>query len=127
MLAFHVALATASPLIVAAADVTGGGIGELHYLAKDMTGAMNVTVDSCPSVVRGLLYGYDVVLAYTGIGFLASGLCMKSLLPAFTPTAVVFIGTSGFSPQIGGVFDTSNTVIGESGEFLGRDEPREPR
>ncbi|KAF8058359.1 PSMD9 [Scenedesmus sp. PABB004] len=74
----------------------------------------NVTLPSgaaaCPEVVRGKLLRQDVVVVLTGIGPMASAVCIFDVLQQCGKLIkdVIYSGTSGWSPQLGGVINNGS-------------------
>lgn len=64
----------------------------------------------CPSAYVGTIAGSEVLIATTGIGATRAALCVDSLLRKFGAVTkeVMFLGTAGGSPAIGGVLDSSD-------------------
>jgi hypothetical protein len=63
---------------------------------------------NCPFVAVGALLGQPVVLGTTGIGVAAASACTAELLSCPAAAALkeaLWVGTSGWSPQRGGVLN----------------------
>ena len=106
----------ASPTIVhaylCADNGTYSGMSELHYLEKVLKESRVLELPFCQSAYFGTLPGaadkpVPAVLVTTGIGSDNAALCTQSLLERAASLELVisnliFVGTSGFSPVIGG-------------------------
>ncbi|KAH8073309.1 hypothetical protein SO694_000611113 [Aureococcus anophagefferens] len=62
----------------------------------------------CPTAHRGDVAGQPVLIVTTGIGATRAALCLDSLLRVYGPEAreVLFLGTAGGSPAVGGILDS---------------------
>jgi hypothetical protein len=62
---------------------------------------------SCPDAQYGTIMGIPVAVITTGIGPLAAALCVYDVMESFGPLVkeIIFGGTSGWSPQVGGVLN----------------------
>ncbi len=68
--------------------------------------ARPVPSEDCVSVTVGLLADSPVVLATTGEGFNKAELCVSSLLRCSAVVKeMMYFGTAGFSPRVGGVLN----------------------
>ncbi|EFJ50281.1 hypothetical protein VOLCADRAFT_89239 [Volvox carteri f. nagariensis] len=94
-------------LILTADPGDFSGTPEAHHilanLRHQLTKPRSETV--CGGVVLGSLMGQDVLVVTTGIGPTAAGLCVQELLTPCGPyiSEMIYFGTSGWSPQLGGV------------------------
>eukprot|EP01060_Flectonema_neradi_P039924 TRINITY_DN8957_c0_g3_i1.p1 TRINITY_DN8957_c0_g3~~TRINITY_DN8957_c0_g3_i1.p1 ORF type:complete len:388 (+),score=54.69 TRINITY_DN8957_c0_g3_i1:82-1245(+) len=105
--------------IIATADPGGfSGVSEGKYILGNMTNTENITqaLPYCALAVEGQIYGVDVTLITTGIGHDNSAACMENVVTYYIGTLgikdVVYLGTSGFSPVMGGVFESSQFKAG---------------
>lgn len=95
--------------IIAADNGTYSGHSELEYLEAVMIDRAVLNVHFCQSASQGSIDGVLVLLAYTGIGDVNAAICLQELLmnPQLSFSELIWCGTSGFSPVIGG-FDPLN-------------------
>ncbi|KAJ9468743.1 hypothetical protein DIPPA_34650 [Diplonema papillatum] len=111
LLATTIVAAVGMPAVLTADPGYYSGTPEGIYILKNMTQTRNVTqsVMFCAEVIEGQLSGQAMVLVTTGIGHDSAGICMASLLAYYDNTtgisSVVYMGTSGWSPRVGGFFD----------------------
>ena len=89
-----------------------GGFSEAAVLldvAHDLE-AIDVAKEDlfCPTAHRGDVAGQPVLIVTTGIGATRAALCLDSLLRVYGPEAreVLFLGTAGGSPAVGGILDS---------------------
>ena len=88
------------------------GTGEDKYFSS-LLGDKNTVplADSmCAKLSSGTLLGQPVSLAVTGIGDIASSICATSLLERCGSRIkeILFFGTSGWTPQPGGVLNSDD-------------------
>ena len=119
LLAFAVHAVTAKRSIVATADPGGfSGVSEGKYILGNMTSTQNITESFpyCALAVEGQIYGMNMTLITTGIGHDNSAACMENVVSYYKGVHgikdVVYLGTSGFSPVIGGIFKSENFTAG---------------
>ena len=74
-------------------------------------------VTSCPDARYGKIMGLPVAVVTTGIGPMASALCVYDIMEACGSTVkeIIYSGTSGWTPQLGGILnngscDAANSV-----------------
>ena len=72
----------------------------------------------CPTAHLGRLAGAEVLIVTTGIGATRAALCLDSLLRRYGSQTkeVLFLGTSGGSPAVGGVLDSSDCSAARPGD-----------
>ena len=109
-------LASAPPnasLLLAADPGVFSGVPKVRFLLENA----KVEADkvgrsaSCPSVAVGTLLGQPAIMGTTGIGPPAASACTAELLScgaAIDMREVVWLGTSGWSPQPGGVLNADD-------------------
>lgn len=88
---------------------TFSGLGELDFVSQTVHSQVKLDVPSCVSAFIGYATtakntSVTIVIATTGIGAVNAALCTAELLqnPDVTFTQMVFVGTSGMSPVVGG-------------------------
>ncbi|KXZ49339.1 hypothetical protein GPECTOR_22g933 [Gonium pectorale] len=76
----------------------------------------------CGGLYFGSLMGQDALVVTTGIGPTAAGLCVQELLTACgsSVTEMIYFGTSGWSPQLGGVLNPPNCSEANPGRKITR-------
>ena len=83
-----------------------GGVGENYYLRQHLENAQNVTFPACFDAVQGTLYSSPVALVTTGEGPMVAELCVFQTLSCSKYIhEVLFFGTAGFSPRLGGILN----------------------
>lgn len=95
------------------------GAHELGGILRAMEGRQELTLKHCQSAHLGIVRHADghavrSLAVTTGINYISSTLCTRSVLKlrrerGYTYDAMVFVGTSGFSPIVGG-WDPTNTT-----------------
>lgn len=84
---------------------------EAKYLIENLQNAEEIkpTNDICPRKAFGYLLQQPVIIATSGIGPTAAALCMTELLQCANHIKeVIYMGTSGWSPALGGILDASD-------------------
>eukprot|EP00798_Chlamydomonas_sp_ICE-L_P018442 gene18442-24917_t len=85
------------------------GTPEAHYILNNLQDSKKEPQgDSvCADVQYGYLMGQEVLIVTSGIGAAAAGLCTLEVTTACGPwiTEIIYFGTSGWSPQLGGVLN----------------------
>ncbi|GLI61951.1 hypothetical protein VaNZ11_004513, partial [Volvox africanus] len=85
------------------------GTPEAHHILANLKDQVVKPRDEtvCGGVYFGSLMAQDVLVITTGIGPTAAGLCVQELLTSCGPsiTEMIYFGTSGWSPQLGGVLN----------------------
>ncbi|KAH9577534.1 hypothetical protein LSM04_007799 [Trypanosoma melophagium] len=94
------------------------GAHELSFIQDAMINPRAVDIPFCQTACFGQLVGKDgtefsALAVTTEIGYVSSTSCTVQLMrySSYTPTSIVFLGTSGFSPFQGG-FDPLNKASG---------------
>ncbi|KAK9811758.1 hypothetical protein WJX72_009569 [[Myrmecia] bisecta] len=88
------------------------GTSEAKYFLSNLsnrvpTSEKNSTV--CVAKEMGTLLGQPVLVASTGIGSTAAALCVTEILQcAANIKEIIYMGTSGWSPQLGGTINPGN-------------------
>ena len=88
-----------------------GGFGEGSILMEAAQSVTEEVIPShCASVYRVVFSGQPAFLVTTGIGDTRAALCLESVLRVYGPMLkeVLFLGTSGGSPAIGGIVDSAH-------------------
>lgn len=93
---------------------TFSGQSELSYVAQTVFQQESISIPYCQSATFGYTYAagnriVGVVLVTTGIGEASAASCTQSLLSnsGYTFSRMIFVGTSGWSPVLGGFLPTA--------------------
>jgi len=101
-------------VILTADDGSMVGISEGMEIKELLTESHYVVFDQetlfCEDVTHGTLFGSSIILATTGIGHDRAALCLRGLLSAYHEIIkeIMFLGTGGFSPALGGVLNSED-------------------
>lgn len=94
-------------LVADAGTFTGVAEGTFYEFNLKKSKVINATL--CLSRSYGKLAGVNVVLAATGIGPTAAAICLSEiLLCAHQVKEILYSGTAGWTPQVGGLLDTED-------------------
>ncbi|KAJ1454673.1 hypothetical protein M885DRAFT_617996 [Pelagophyceae sp. CCMP2097] len=104
-------LAEPHSLIMVADSGTFVGFGEASVLSAAATTLAedpNAGRFVCERALRGVWFGQRALLVTTGIGETHAALCLESILQAYDGMIkeVIFLGTAGGSPAVGGIIDS---------------------
>eukprot|EP01060_Flectonema_neradi_P013775 TRINITY_DN204_c0_g1_i1.p1 TRINITY_DN204_c0_g1~~TRINITY_DN204_c0_g1_i1.p1 ORF type:complete len:377 (+),score=49.47 TRINITY_DN204_c0_g1_i1:58-1131(+) len=96
-------------LIMTADNGAYSGVSEGKYIYDAMTNRVNVSDKAidCQEVTEGQLYGVPVTLVTTGIGHDNAAGCTVAMVGLYgkSITGAMYLGTSGWSPRVGGFFN----------------------
>mmetsp|Transcript_8826 Transcript_8826/g.29203 ORF Transcript_8826/g.29203 Transcript_8826/m.29203 type:complete len:478 (+) Transcript_8826:283-1716(+) len=99
------------------------GTHEATYYLKQMSKVKDIPLGetgACMSITKGVLLGQHVLVITTGIGPMSAASCMLELVHCgHIIKDVIFSGSSGSSPQVGGVLDPDNCTEANGGEIMG--------
>eukprot|EP01064_Diplonema_japonicum_P023751 TRINITY_DN34169_c0_g1_i1.p1 TRINITY_DN34169_c0_g1~~TRINITY_DN34169_c0_g1_i1.p1 ORF type:complete len:380 (+),score=43.63 TRINITY_DN34169_c0_g1_i1:48-1187(+) len=103
---------TSLSLVMTADPGYYSGVSEGKYILANMTNQANIStaLPYCAEAVEGLVSTVPVSLVTTGIGHDAASGCMISVIGYYKARNVeikdvIYIGTSGWSPKVGGMFN----------------------
>ncbi|KAG2500711.1 hypothetical protein HYH03_001476 [Edaphochlamys debaryana] len=117
-------LADGFSLILTADPGTFSGTPEAHHIIANLRRKIEKPASEsvCGGLYFGDLMGQDVLVVTTGIGPTAAGLCVQELLTACgsVVTEMIYFGTSGWSPQLGGVLNPPDCTGANPGRKITR-------
>ncbi|KAI9008471.1 hypothetical protein DFJ74DRAFT_357913 [Hyaloraphidium curvatum] len=86
-----------------------GGIGEGYYIALALKAPRNVTIAGCYNATVGTIAGQRVAQIVTGEGPSTAQMCIFQVLSCSSVIKeIMFFGTAGFSPRVGGLLNPGN-------------------
>ena len=98
-------------LILTADSGKFAGVSEAEYIILAMGNTAKAVPPqhkSCQQIIGGIIHDQNVFVVTTGIGPVSAALCTHHFMLACSKHVreLVFFGTSGWSPQMGGVIDS---------------------
>ncbi|KAJ9507064.1 hypothetical protein QJQ45_004663 [Haematococcus lacustris] len=111
-------------VIMTADPGTFSGVSEARYVIENLQDKHMKPVNStvCGGVFYGSLMGQRVLVVTTGIGPPAASLCTLEVVSACgaSITEILFFGTSGWSPQLGGVLNPPDCAAANDNQQIAR-------